>query len=114
MNPREIFNRLDALDTISVHTGFRSLYGVKLKIADKDFVDRALQTVRNDDSVSVFLAESKPSNLVYYRLLEALGTAKSRSERQKILCNMERCRWNQGVYPQQFRKYAPMKTRSGN
>lgn len=105
MNPREVFNRLDALDTTSVHTGFRSLYGVKLKIAGKDFVGRALRTVHNDDSVAVFLAESKPSNLVYYRLLEALGTAKSRSERQKILCNMERCRWSQDVYPQQFRKY---------
>jgi L,D-transpeptidase YcbB len=81
------------------------LYGVRLKVANKTFFKKALHMVCDDDSVASFLAESKPSNPVYYKLLEALKSTTSWQKRQKLLCNMERCRWNQGFYPQQFNKY---------
>lgn len=105
MNPHKVFNRLDALDSASVHVRFRPLYGVKLNAADGTFIEKALQTVHYDDSVASFLAESKPSNPVYYTFLKAFGKEKSQTGRLKLMCNMERCRWDQGVYPQQFRKY---------
>ena len=41
MNPHRVFNRLDALDSASVHVRFRPLYGVKLNAADGTFIEKA-------------------------------------------------------------------------
>ena len=105
MNPREVFNRIDVRDSDSIHVSYRSLYGVKIKTADKSFFDKALNAIHNNDSVGLFLAESKPSNPVYYKLLDKFKTTSSRSMRNQLLCNMERCRWEQKVYPQNYDKY---------
>ncbi len=105
INPYKVFNRLDKLDTTSVRSGYRSLYGIKTKTADSTFFHRAIEIAHDDDSVALFLAESKPSNPVYYKLLKAFQSASSQQHRQKLLCNMERCRWHQDVYPHQYQKY---------
>lgn len=105
INPYKAFNRLDKIDTTSVHSGYRSLYGIKTKTADSTFFQRAIAATHDDDSVAVFLAESKPSNPVYYQLLKAFQNASSRQQRLKLLCNMERCRWHQNVYPHEYKKY---------
>lgn len=105
MNPRDVFNRIDVRDSDSVRVTYRSLYDVKLKTADKKFYARAFDVVRNGRGVAEFLRESRPSNPVYELLVRRLAAVRTREERKKLLCNIERSRWCQYDYPGQYEKY---------
>ena len=105
MNPREVFNRLDMRDSDSVRITYRSLYDVRLKTANKKFYSEAFDIIRKGSGVAKFLRESKPSNPVYDILVKRLSTTHSVQERRKLLCNIERCRWNQYDYPSDYKKY---------
>jgi murein L,D-transpeptidase YcbB/YkuD len=104
MNPSYVFNRLDAMDGDSVHVRYRGLFAVSMDKPGKRFYSEAFRKISND-SVPQYLREIQPHSKLYYELLNKLNEACSESDRIKILCNMERCRWRQDDYPQKHKKY---------
>ena len=84
---------------------FRGLFDVKMAHADDAFYLKAMQMIRCD-SVASFLKEVQPKNPFYYQLLEKLKAGGlNKAMRNKIICNMERCRWRQYDNPWQHEKY---------
>ena len=106
VNPSEVFNRLDVRDSDSVRVSYRSLYGVPTKRPDRHFLKAAFAAMVGDcDSTADFLAKSCPENPLYGKFLARLSQPMSEPERRRLLCNIERCRWRHGDYPQMHRKY---------
>lgn len=103
-NPRKLFNRLDIHDSDSVHVSYQTLFDVPVKTPDNTFVALALTKIRQD-SAAVFMRQSEPSDPFYRQLLARLDGAGSKSERMRIMVNMERCRWNSAGRPGDSRKY---------
>lgn len=104
MNPKHIFNRLDVYEPDSLHKSFRGLYDIPMELAGRQFFKVALRKIGND-SVAQFLHEVQPQNPLYVSLLNRLKQCSTQTERIKMLCNMERCRWRLYDYPWRHRKY---------
>ena len=92
MNPAYVFNRLDAMDGDSVHIRYRGLFAIPMEKPGKHFFSEALSKIAND-SVPLYLGEIQPKSKLYYKLKDMLKDAATEEARAKILCNMERCRW---------------------
>lgn len=106
VNPGDVLNRLDVRDSDSVGVRYRQLYDVPTKRADRKFVDEALAViVKGDEAVATFLRDSHPENPLYRTLSARLAVTPEGEERRRLLCNMERARWQHGDYPQMHRKY---------
>ena len=107
VDPYGALNRLDVRDSDSVRVTYRQLYDVHTRRPDKDFAARAFEAMGGGDAaVGRFLAASRPANPLYYTLLRHLNEpGVSPQQRQRILVNMERCRWNVGDYPHMHKKY---------
>lgn len=95
-NPLYMFNKLDALDSDSTGRtyGFRRLYDVSIQRPDSAFLARAMRQT-TADSIGAFLREVQPVSPMYHRLRAMLGRAAGGTERMRVLCNMERCRWRE-------------------
>lgn len=105
INPKYIFNRLDVLDSDSVHVSYRGLYDIPMQQPRSSFFQEALSKIRND-SLAEFLKAIQPSDSLYFRLLERLNSPSTPpSEKPKIMVNMERLRWRLNDYPRQHSKY---------
>lgn len=109
-NPHVLFNRLDTLkpnrpDTLKKYVRFRSLFDVKMDTPSDLFYEEAIAKIVHD-SVACFLKEVQPQGEFYKALLEDYKKGKGTQEwRNKLLCNMERCRWRQEDYPQKHKNY---------
>lgn len=104
INPGKLLNRLDVRDSDSVSVCYQTLFDLPVKSAKSRFVEMAFNKVRHD-SVGIFLRESQPNDNIYRLLADRLTNARSTSERDRILCNMERCRWAIADKPQMHKKY---------
>ena len=105
INPFDAFNRLDAKDDDSVRTGYHQLFDIRMELPDKGFCKSLLQ-LPSADSLGTFLASLKPQNPLYYALRKRLALPSlSCVQREKILVNMERCRWRLDDYPHQHDRY---------
>ena len=104
-NPTRIFNNLDIREQDSVRTTYRGLFDIHVKRPTKDFYTTALRKVYND-SVDIFLRQAQPQNALYALLIKHFkGKDLSEADRIRLLCNVERSRWQQTDYPQNHRKY---------
>lgn len=103
-SPKKIFNRLDVRDSDSVHKTYNVLFDVPVKTPSHDFVLQAFNKVRHD-SVGWFLRQSVPHDPLYARLQTMLARPTSAADRKRILCNMERCRWNVADSRYNHKKY---------
>lgn len=105
-NPYDLFNRLDVRDSDSVHVSYRSLYGVPTKLARSEFLDEAYGAIASgSEKVGAFMQASYPENPLYPEFCKMLSRTLSAAERRRVFCNIERCRWRHGDYPQLHDKY---------
>lgn len=110
MNPSWVYNKLDTLQksphdsTPQTNVHYRGLFDLPVERAYKDYYKVALQKVAHD-SVGAYLRELDIKSPLYYKLKRRYAECTSESERIKILCNMERCRWRMSDYPQRHKKY---------
>lgn len=111
VNPTMTLNKLDTLsqnagDTArwtSVH--YRRVFDLKMDHAGKHFYKFAFSQISHD-SVGYFLRKVQPSSPMYYSLLAKYRQGNQSEDMMlKLLCNMERCRWRLGDYPQRHNKY---------
>lgn len=107
MNPYKAFNRLDQLTSDTLHVTYRSLFGWHTSLPNEKYIATACSVIKGDMSQFVeFLAQSKPRNPLYYKFITELSHTKNKNLRRRLLCNIERCRWeNDGDYPQLHEKY---------
>lgn len=97
VNGSWLLNHLEEDDTVKTGDKYRHLYDIPLERPDKNFYNRALRMTAID-SFYVFMQELQPREPLYYELVKLLATAPD-SQREKIICNIERCRWRQKDYP---------------
>lgn len=96
INPRSVLNRLEAKpDTTGRgYIRYTILYDVPLERPTAAFYAKALRKIESD-SVDCMLREVEPSSALYRRLLSQLADTVSEASRQRMLVNMERCRWRE-------------------
>lgn len=103
VNPSKVFNRLDRDPYDTLHTRFRTLYDVKTETVGNKGVNHLLGLI-GCDSVAEMLRTAETDNPLYLKLKHKLQYATG-AERVKVMVNMERCRWRQGLYPHECKKY---------
>ncbi len=105
VNPQDVFNRLDVKDRDSSHVSYRGLFDINMQLPKRIFFAVAIRKICND-SVGEFLRSVQPKSPLYARLKAMLNDGKvSGSERPRIMCNMERCRWRLSDYPAMHKKF---------
>lgn len=104
VNPSYVFNHLDVLEEDSGSVSYRGLFDIPMQRGGKQFYRMALHKVAAD-SVAEFLRAAEPRGQLYKRLKDSLATVTDGHLRQKLLCNMERCRWRLNDYPERHKKY---------
>ena len=105
VNPFDVFNRLDPKDDDSVYVSYHQLFDIRMQLPKKGFC-KSLLRLPSADSLGTFLASLKPQNPLYYTLCERLALSTlTRVQREKILVNMERCRWRLDDYPHLHDRY---------
>ncbi|MCR5130127.1 MAG: L,D-transpeptidase family protein [Prevotella sp.] len=105
VNPRQVLNHFDVKDSDSVHVVYHRLYDIPLRHPDEAFLSSALRKIGRD-SLSIFLHEIQPRNPLYAQLRKELNSDDNRHfDRKTILCNMERCRWQEKDVPYDHSKY---------
>ncbi len=110
VNPTFVLNTLDTIvparqDSVRRPVRYRGLFDVTMEHSSKRFFLSALRKAQHD-SLALFLREIQPKGALFETLCKRLNTeGLSKSERVKILCNMERCRWRTADAPQQYDKY---------
>ncbi len=104
VDPHTLLNNLDVEkeDTIRKTTIYRRLYDEDIDRPDIHFAQTVIRKIKND-SVWPLLCEVEPHHANYEKLKSMLHDARSAQQRERILVNMERCRW---------RKHHPIDTTS--
>lgn len=105
MNPRVVFNRLDAKakENDSQPTVYRQLFDVPIHRPSKHYYMYALHKIYVD-SVAAYLKEVQSTHPLYLQLKNALRQHPTAAQRKRILVNMERCRWR-GYLPTKHDRY---------
>lgn len=103
VNPYKVFNHLDRDMDDTIHVHFRQLYDDKTETVSAEGYARLLDKIRND-SVGVILREAQPKSALYDKLKSMLADA-SPVMKEKIMVNMERCRWRKDDYASNHQKY---------
>lgn len=105
VNPHHVLNRYDVREADS--TGrriiYRRLYDVDIESPTDSFFHVAMASA-TIDGLGDFLRQSEPKTELYKRLRQMLHNT-NEGERQKILVNMERCRWRDKQSVQGYPKY---------
>ena len=96
VNPKYVFNRLDALreDSMGRALSYRKLYDVDIQRPDKSFYEKAFRNISND-SLGLFLRSVHPTDDMYFVLKGKLQHCRNAAMRRLLLCNMERYRWRE-------------------
>lgn len=105
VNPNHVLNHYDvsARDITGNPTAYRHLFDVGMEHPTDAYPGQALRRVTHD-SLNIYLRRVEPTNSFYGQLKKMIPTASS-AMRQKILVNMERCRWREKLIPAQGEKY---------
>lgn len=105
VNPQYLLNRIDTLDESSkTAPSFHRLFDINIERPNRAYFISALKKICND-SVAEFMKQVQPTDSLYYRLKQELGTTSQTDYRMKIICNMERCRWREIGHPKIKNKY---------
>ncbi len=105
VNPNVVYNRLDVADSDSVRTTYKTLFDIEMAHPDKPFYELAFHKVQCDSAVA-FMREAEPHNPLYRQLKDGLhGELARRYGRNRVLVNMERCRWRLADQPYLHDKY---------
>lgn len=105
INPNSVLNRCDLKDSDSTGKTYNHVFDVKMKHPDDAFYDKIIQSIRTD-SINEMIRGVEPHNPLYDRYLAELHrSGLNRELRIKILCNLERSRWQQYDQPYRHTKY---------
>lgn len=105
VNPDKVLNNYCVKDSDSLHVEYFHLFDIPMKHPTPAFYEQAYQKIARD-SVSIFLQQVEPKNPLYKQLCHWLQQGGQTSEQRiKILCNIERSRWNLNEQPQHYTKY---------
>lgn len=105
VNPEYILNHFDVRDSDSIRTTYNRIFDIKLERPSQQFFNDALRKARKD-SLSFFLQEVQPTSKLYTKLCQYLKSKHlNENQRQKVLCNIERCRWQQKEDFEKLSKY---------
>ena len=105
INPKDIVNRLDVVDTAVVPRAYRGLCDIPMQLPSSGYYEYVLNKVAAD-SVGGYLRGVRPTHPLYARYQEMLSRpGLGAAARDRILANMERCRWRLNEYPHQYQKY---------
>jgi len=96
VNPDDLYNTFEKCDsdTVTGRVKYSHLCDLRTQSPDSSFFATAISKAFND-SVGEFISSVQPSGALYDALKERLKSTATASERDKILCNIERCRWRQ-------------------
>jgi len=105
VNPNYVLNHYDvsARDTSGNPTAYRHLFDVDMEHPTDAYPRLALRRVTHD-SLGAYMRRVEPTNSFYVQLKNMIPTA-SVAMRQKILVNMERCRWREKLIPNALEKH---------
>ena len=105
MNPKYVLNHVDVHEQKENTVTYRTLYDIKTERAGDRFYRTAISKIR-EDSIADFIRKAEPNDEVYDSLERQLQSpGLSRMQRNRILVNMERCRWRMQDNPQRHEKY---------
>lgn len=103
INPHKVFNSLDCQEDDTTHTHFRQLYDVNTEELGINGYKHLIDLIA-EDSVPQLLRNAEPQT-EFYKKLKSMLPNSTGYERDRILANMERCRWRQGDYHNNHEKY---------
>ncbi len=105
INPHHVLNSCDASekDSTGKILAYHHLFDVDMEKASDDFFRQALSRV-TIDSLGSFLRHSEPVSPLYHQLSKRLPSVTG-SDRERVLVNMERCRWHEKIRPKEDEKY---------
>ena len=105
VNPIVVLNRYDVreADSTGRHVVYRRLFDVDIESPTDSFFHDAMAHVATD-GLGSFLRQAEPTTELYSRLRQMLHNT-NEGQRQKILVNMERCRWRDNLNLQAYQKY---------
>ncbi|MBE6261554.1 MAG: L,D-transpeptidase [Prevotella sp.] len=94
VNPHRTLNKLDIekQDTVRRYVKYRGLFDVDIDSPDDHYASSLASKIAGD-SIAGYLREIQPRDAFYQRLKSMLPQASTPEQRQRIMVNMERCRW---------------------
>ena len=106
VNPDYLYNNLEKYEVDSTAMKYKQLCDLNVLKPDSKFYSKAVKAAFCD-SVSEFLDDVVPHGVLLDAMLQLLHKSSSSSQRLKILCNIERCRWRmRGIsHADAYRKY---------
>ena len=105
VNPDYVLNHFNPREQDSTGRvrSYHHLFDVEMERPDDAYTAKALRGAVAD-SLGLFLQRVEPQSGLYRHLQTMLQTVTD-SQRQRILVNMERCRWHAKLQPQKDEKY---------
>jgi murein L,D-transpeptidase YcbB/YkuD len=104
-NPEHYFNHLDIRDAAygDNPATYRELMSQEIATPKGDFAKNALEKVLSDKGED-YIQSCKPSSDLYNKLEQKLSETTDKAMRQKVMANMERCRWKTSNNPNKDEK----------
>ena len=105
VNPTYTMNHCAVKDSDSTHVEYFHVFDVAMSHAGEHYYETILNKVKHD-SLGIFLQSIQPQGRLYTRLTEEFKKQNlTADQRLKLICNMERCRWQVNDSPEQHEKY---------
>ena len=105
VNPAYTLNHCAVKDSDSTHVTYYHVFDVKMSHPNEAFFTKAYHKIIHD-SVDLFLREIQPTGKMYRKLVDYLNTKQpTGDERRKVICSIERCRWQTDDSPEKHDKY---------
>ena len=94
VSPHRMLNHMDIekQDSTRKYVKYRGLFDVDIDTPDEHYASLVVNKIVND-SIAAYLHEIQPRDAFYQKLKSMLPQASTPEQRQRIMVNMERCRW---------------------
>ena len=94
VNPYKAYNYYDVEkeDSTGRVVKYRGLFDISVEQPESNYDQTVIDKVRHD-SIDEYLREIQPKGELFGKLKDMLAKADSISEHNRIVCNLERCRW---------------------
>lgn len=103
VRPNTVLNRLDVDDTDTTKTIYIRLFDIPMTTPGKDNYAEAIGQIA-EEGVGKYLRESLPTASLYSKLGQMYNERKPLADRKRLLCNMERARWQLKDNPDDHKK----------
>lgn len=104
VRPSRILNRLDVDDSDTANVRYVKLFDIPVRQPKQSDYAEAMRKIVAD-SVKYYMIKSPPTGKLYGELKKMWREDMSAAERKRLLCNMERCRWQLAERPSDYEKH---------